>query len=272
MTDARIRRSALRSASDARRPRPPFLVWALLLAGMLPRDVPNRTMTAAAPSLPSADSVLARYYRAIGGLDRLLGVATRRMWGTYTEGAMVARTDIAWKRPDARRVNVHAPGFDYSEGFDGRTWEYSFQTQHLVVDTGAAADAGRRGAEFDESFVAAGRKGHQVSVLGVEDFAGHPAFRVRVILADGWVKEYLFDQVSGLILAMRKAMPIHATGPAVESLTSYEDWRPTNRLLQPYRFVERETGTGRLLTTLQWDSIRTNVSLNPEQIGRPHSP
>ena len=67
-------------------------------------------------------------------------------------------------------MNVHAPGFDYAEGFDGRTWEYNFQKQQLVVDTGAAADAGRRGAEFDESFVDYARKGHTVQSLGAESF------------------------------------------------------------------------------------------------------
>jgi hypothetical protein len=224
----------------------------------------------AGPQLPSADSVFNHYYRAIGGRERLEGVVTRRMWGTYSEGALVARTDMAWRRPALRRVNVHAPGFDYSEGFDGDTWEFNFQTHTLVVDTGAAADAGRRGAEFDESFVAYARKGHRVAVLGVEQFEGRPAYRVRVTLADGWLKEYLFDQESGLIVAVRKAMPIHASGPAVETLSSYEDWRPTlgGVLLQAHRFVERESRTGRVLNTLQWDSVRTNVTLKPWQLGR----
>jgi hypothetical protein len=220
--------------------------------------------------LPPADSVLAHYFRAIGGLDHLLGVGTRRMWGVYREGTMVAPTDMVWKRPDGRRVNVHAPGFEYSEGYDGQTWEYNFQSGKLVVDTGLAAAAGRRGAEFDESFVSYREKGHRVTVVAVEKFAGRPAYRVRVTLVDGWVKEYLFDQESGLIVALRKAMPIHARGPVVESLSSYEDWRASLGLLQPHRFVERESGTGRLLNTLQWDSIRTNVSLGPKELGRPH--
>ena len=116
----------------------------------------------------SADDIIARYYRAIGGHDRLAGITTRHMWGTYSEGSLTASTDIVWKRPMIRRVNVHAPGFDYAEGFDGKTWEYNFQKQQLVVDTGAAADAGRRGAEFDESFVDYRARGHTVELLGAE--------------------------------------------------------------------------------------------------------
>jgi hypothetical protein len=217
----------------------------------------------------SADDIIARYYRAIGGHDRLAGITTRHMWGTYSEGSLTASTDIVWKRPMIRRVNVHAPGFDYAEGFDGKTWEYNFQKQQLVIDTGAAADAGRRGAEFDESFVDYPAKGHTVQLLGAESFAGRPAHRIRVTLADDWQKEYVFDDGTGLIVALRKAMPIHATGPAVTSVTAYEDWRKEGGLLQPHRFTERDVQSDRLLNTLQWDSIRTNVSLSARELGRP---
>ena len=218
---------------------------------------------------PTADEVIAHYYRAIGGHDRLEQVVTRHMWGTYSEGTLDAKTDIVWKRPSLRRVNVHAPGFDYSEGFDGRTWEYNFQKHQLVVDTGAAADAGRRGAEFDESFVDYARKGQTVQMVGAESFESRPAHRMRVTLADGWQKEYVFDDSTGLILALRKAMPIHATGPAVTSITAYEDWRREGGVLQPHRFTEHDARAGRLLNTLQWDSIRTNVDLSASELGRP---
>ncbi|MEP7065167.1 MAG: hypothetical protein ABI889_03970 [Gemmatimonadota bacterium] len=217
----------------------------------------------------SADAIIAHYYSAIGGRDRLEQVDTRHMWGSYSEGSLNARTDIVWRRPSLRRVNVHAPGFDYSEGFDGETWEYSFQKKQLVVDSGAAADAGRRGAEFDESFVDYGKKSHDVELVGAELFADQPAHRLRVTLADGWQKEYVFDDSTGLVLALRKAMPLHATGAAITSITSYEDWRAEGGLLQPHRFVERDVQSGRLMNTLQWDSIRTNVKLSGSELGRP---
>jgi hypothetical protein len=221
------------------------------------------------PAAESPDAIIARYYRAIGGYDRLERITTRHMWGVYSEGSLTATTDIAWKRPALRRVNVHAPGFDYSEGFDGRTWEYNFKSQQLVVDTGAAADAGRRGAEFDESFVDYARKGHVVSLVGGERFADRPAHRIRVSLADGWEKEYIFDDSTGLILALRKAMPLHATGAPITSVTLFEDWRAEGGVLQPHRFTERELQSGRLMNSLRWDSIRTNTDLGARELGRP---
>lgn len=230
---------------------------------------PNAGATDSLAAASTPDAIFAHYLRAIGGQARLEHIESRHMWGVYSEGTLTAKTDMVWKRPMWRRVNVHAPGFDYSEGFDGRTWEYNFQSRKLVVDTGAAADAGRRGAEFDDSFVDYARKGHQVSMVGAESFEDRRAHRVRVALADGWEKEYLFDDSTGLILALRKAMPIHATGAPVTSVTTYEDWRTEGGVLQPHRFVERDLQGGRLLNSLQWDSIHTNVDMGARELGRP---
>ena len=252
------------------RSRRPLAVLLAMATMALPGCVRHHRENARiAPSVTTPDAIFTRYYDAIGGRDRLERIQSRHMWGVYSEGALTASTDIAWKRPALRRVNVHAPGFEYSEGFDGRTWEYNFQTQKLVVDTGAAADAGRRGAEFDESFVDYARKRHQVSVLGAEAFDGRPAHRVRVVLEDGWAKEYVFDDSTGLILALRKAMPLHATGAPITSVTTYEDWCSINGVLQPHRFIEREVPSGKLMNSLKWDSIRVNVDLGPRELGRP---
>ena len=195
------------------------------------------------------------------------------MWGRYDEGNTHATTDIAWERPRLRRVNVHAPGFEYSEGFDGRiVWEYNHLTKRAVVDTGAAEAAARRGAEFDESFVDYAAKGSTVLLMGIDSVSGKTAYRLRVTLSDGWEKDYYFDAVTHLILALRKAMPIHASGPAVESITEYGDWRQESGLLQPYKFVERVVRTGRILNTLEWDRITSNGVIAKAELIRPATP
>jgi hypothetical protein len=232
--------------------------------------------TLAPPSSPSvgraatADDVIREYYSAVGGHDRIVAIHNRRMWGHYNEGDLHAATDIAWARSGVRRVNVHASGFEYSEGFDGHTvWEYNHLTNHAVADTGAAEAAGRRGSEFDESIVDYGAKDYTVLLLGMDSVGARPAYRVRVTLTDGWVKDYCFDPATHLILALRKAMPIHATGAPVESLTDYGDWRSESGVLQPYSFTERDVRTGRIMNTLQWDRITSNVEISAADLGEP---
>lgn len=215
----------------------------------------------------SADSVVARYYTAIGGHDALLGDTTLAFSGHYEEGTFKAQTTILWKRPNLRRVSVIGPdGFPYLEIFDGvNEWEASEAFNRPVQhDTGAAERAGRRGAEFDESFVDARAKGQQVESMGSSTLEGRTVYGLRVTLRDGWTKEYFFDAESGLLVALRKAMPVHASGPDVVSLSFYRDYRKVGRVLRPFAQEERNVATNALMNTLRWDTIVANVAIRPE--------
>src|SRR5690349_24086091 len=236
---------------------------ALAIAVNRPRGVPHPAC--ATP----ADRLIDDSRAAIGGYAAAEHIRTRRMRGTYDEGTLHATTDIAWARPATRRVNVHAPGFEYAEGFDGSTWEYNFATRALKRDSGAAADAGRRGAEFDESFIDARAKGHHVELVVLDTRDQRETCALRVTLADGWEKEYYFDPRTYLFVAVRKAMPVHAPGAEVTSLSYYSDWRRVSGVLTPHTFIERERGSGRTMNILHWDLIELNPELTPMELEVP---
>ncbi len=234
----------------------------LLMAFALP-FVPH---SSAAPD-PSAiaDSIVARYYTAIGGREKLLADSTLRMSGTYQEGSFNAIGTMLWRRnPNARRVSVTASdGFAYVEIFDGsNVWEYSEMFHKPAqLDTGAAERAGRRGAEFDESFVEYRTKGHRIQSAGRQKLDGRDADRIVVALSDGWVKEYYFDPSTGLMIALRKAMPLHARGEDIESLSYYSDYRKVGNVLRPFSIDERNVRTGKLMNSVRWTSIQANAPI-----------
>lgn len=211
----------------------------------------------------TAEAIIARYYAAIGGHDSLIADTTLRMSGSYQEGDFKAAGTILWRRsPLARRVAVTAPdGFAYVEIFDGKhEWEFSERfSKPADLDTGAAERAGVRGSEFDESFVDYASKGHRVESRGKTLLDGHDVYQLHVVLADGWEKEYYFDAATGLIFAMRKAMPLHAKGSDIESLSYFSDYRKAGHVLRPFRAEERNTKTGKLMNTVIWNTIEANV-------------
>ena len=229
------------------------------------RSPSTQVMSSVAPE--DADQVLAQYYEAIGGFDRLKSITTRYMHGRYDEGTIHGTTEIFHERPQLRRVNLFTPQWDHLEGFDGQTWEYhrdaGQSNGHLVRDSigGAAELAQRRGSEFDESFVAYRARGFQAKLMGREPLGELEAYRVRVTRTDDWTVEYYFEVHSHLLLAVRKAMPLHAQGPDVRSLTFYSDWRFVRGVLVPFAGEERNTDTGALMSTLKWDLIQFNVPI-----------
>ena len=79
---------------------------------------PHASAADAHAAEPTPDAIFAHYFRAIGGRDRLEHIESRHMWGVYSEGTLTAKTDMVWKRLMWRRVEVHAPGFDYSQRVD----------------------------------------------------------------------------------------------------------------------------------------------------------
>lgn len=230
---------------------------------------PSRSPNGVTPSasLLTVEQVLAQYYEAIGGYDRLRAVRTRRMRGHYTEGSLHAATEVLQERPLLRRVSLFTPKFDHIEGFDGQTWEYHRDANqshgHLVRDTigGPAELAGRRGAEFDESFVDYRERGFNATLLGRASLGELEVYRVRIIRNDNWTLDYYFDVYSHLLIAKQKAMPLHAEGPDVESITFNSDWRFVSGLLVPFAGEERNTKTGAIMNTLLWETVEFNVPL-----------
>ena len=220
----------------------------------------------------SVDQVLAQYYEAVGGYDQLKSVRTRHMRGRYHEGSLDATTEIFHERPQLRRVSVLTPKWEHIEGFDGQTWEYHRDagtvTGHLVRDTlgGPAELAQRRGSEFDESFVDYAQRGFAAQLVGRERVRDLDVYRVRIVRSDGWALEYYFDVHSHLLVALRKAMPLHAQGADVESMTFYSDWRFVSGLLVPFSGEERNVQTGAVLNTLTWDMIEHNVPIRRQDI------
>lgn len=228
---------------------------------------------AAIDTIPS-DSIIAHYYAAIGGHTALLADTTLSLSGHYQEGDFKAQTTILWKRPTFRRVSVVLPeGFAYVELFDGHDeWEFAETFDRPVQhDTGAAERAGRRGAEFDESFVDYRAKGQRVQSKMPTTIEGRAASVLRVTLRDGWVKDYYFDVESGLLVALRKAMPLHASGADVVSLTYFRDYKRVGAVLRPFAQEERNVSTGALMNTLRWDSITPNVAIRREAFVQPGS-
>jgi hypothetical protein len=219
----------------------------------------------------SADQIINRYLQALGGHKKLKAIKTLRLTGKYEEGGSSFGTYIEWKRPNFRVVVVGIPDEVYREGFDGTSWEYSGGKVKVTEPSSEAGKTARRGAEFDESIVDYRKKGHRVEFIGQEKLNDSDVYHLRVILNDGWVKDYYLDTKTYLITGLRKAMPLHTVGPDIESLSMYEDYKPVAGVLFPHSFVQRNIKTGKVMNTLHWERIEANVKIDKTHFSPPKS-
>ena len=244
-------------------------VTAIGCAGSVPSGVGSSERAYAATSVTQ---VLGEYFDAIGGYNRLKNVRVRRMEGVYREGNMVAPTEIVHVRPNLRRVTVHGGAWDHYEGFDGSAWEFhrdSGSVGRLTRVKGEAELAILRGVEFDDSFVDYAARGFGASVAGPEIVQGLNVYRVRITRTDDWVVDYLFDVHSHLLVGFQKAMPLHAKGAPITSLTLYQDWRFVRGLLVPFSGVEINLSNGETMSSLHWNSISFNGPVDPAELRPP---
>lgn len=215
------------------------------------------------------DKIINNYYRSIGGYEKLKKIRTLIRKGTYIEPAYnlilpTAKTES--KRPNFRLVGNPAEGF--AEGFDGASWEY-FKEKGVIRSKGEAEAATRRGAEFDESFVDFREKGHQVTLEGITNLGINKVYDLKVVLNDGWIKHYYLDVKTNLVIGLKKAMPVHAKGKAVETITFISGYKPVNGVLFPFEFIERKTSDGSLLNALLLNSIEANVEIENSRFSPP---
>jgi hypothetical protein len=127
----------------------------------------------------------------------------------------------------------------------------------------------RHGTELIDSLTDAKALGAHVELAGVEAFAGRPAYKFHVTLADGFEKDLFVDGRSFLIAGDRRAAPVHAFGVAVQSENRFGDYRPVNGVLFPFTVQEVEIATGKELNSVTCQSITVNEKFDASYFSPP---
>lgn len=219
----------------------------------------------------SVNQILDRHVQALGGQKNIDAVHTVVEHLEYQEGPHVnPNAFLARMRPYYKTIadpNDKNPGI--SEGYDGSAWEYYSDPGVVIRTVGAAAASTRHGLEIFDSLVDYKLLGTRVELSGLENFAGAPAYRLRVTLSDGYEKELFVDPNSFLIVGDRRAAPIHAFGEPVRSENRISDYRRISGVMFPFSVREIEVATGKELNSVTVQSLTVNRELEPSFFGPP---
>jgi hypothetical protein len=220
---------------------------------------------------PSVDEIVSRYVAARGGYEKLKAIRTLIFRGVYREGDYSSpRAAMSLMRPYLKLVgDAEAPNPDFAEGYDGSAWEYYGDPGVVLRTVGAASAAGRHATAIDGPLVDYRERGWRVAVAGVETIAGRSAYRLKITMPDGFEQEEFIDAETWLLVAERKAAPIHAFGQAVATEERIEDYRPVAGVLFPFSRREVEIASGKTLNEIRWTTITANRELDPKRFSPP---
>ncbi|MCE9669640.1 hypothetical protein LY474_17740 [Myxococcus stipitatus] len=187
---------------------------------------------ACAQEKATLQTVIDKHLKALGGRERLQAAKTFQLTALLKEGDKVTTSTIRRARPNLMRTDVEGGGTRVSKVFDGQQgWkvEGTAAPQRLDAETNAiVADT----ASFDDVLMDPKARGFTVTLAGVEEVEGAPAY--KLVLTRGANSEIrLIDQER--FLEVRRTYAGTYQGKAFRKTVSFFDYRAVDGIQVSHR-------------------------------------
>jgi outer membrane lipoprotein-sorting protein len=196
-------------------------------------------------SAQTLDEVLAKNYKAKGGLDTLKAVKTTRVTGTITIGPGIeAPFVLEQKRPNMMRMEITVQGMAIVQAYDGKVgWQLNplggrKDPEPMSEDSLKQAE---EQADMDGPLIDYKAKGHTVELLGKEKVEGSDVYKVRVTLKNGDVRDFFIDADS--FLEIRTEGKTKVRGSEVEGESSIGDYKEVSGMMLPFAMEMGQKGS-----------------------------
>jgi len=205
-----------------------MVVAALALAGLAAGAAGQATA-------PGVDDLLAKYFAARGGLEKLKGMTTMRMTGRVEAGGQQMEMVIVSKRPNLMRQEMTVMGQKIVTAFDGtRVWAINPLTGSSTpqVMPGPQAQTMKEQADFDGPLVDYRAKGNKIERVGTDKVDGRETVKLKVTVKGGGVVTLDIDAATFLEVRLTREVDVSGTSTRIETLMS--DFRDVSGLMMPH--------------------------------------
>jgi hypothetical protein len=238
-----------------------------LLVGLLATACLASTLSA-----QTADDIIAKYIKTIGGMEKIQAVKSLRRTGTFIGGGgFEANVVQENKRPNMVREEFSLQGMTAINAYDGKAgWKIDpFQGKK---DAESLSEEELHGilldADFDEPLINYQQKGNKVELVGMDQIEGTDVYKLRVSLPNGDVRHYYMDTDSYVPIRMEERRLIR--GSEREFETTLGDYKEVNGWLMPFSIESGPKGQDK--STVTYEKIEANVPLDDRRFARPVAP
>jgi hypothetical protein len=217
----------------------------------------------------TADEIIARYLKTVGGMDKIQAVKTLRRVGKYNGGggfeAIIVQEN---KRPNLVREEFSLQGMTGINAWDGRTG-WKIDPFGGKKDPEALSEDEMRGivedADFDEPLVNYREKGNKVELVGTDQIEGTDVYKLRVTLKSGDVRTYYMDTDYFVPIKMDETRTIRGTEQEIE--TTLGDYKEVAGWFMPFSIESGFKGQGKGKVT--FERIDANVPIEDSRFVKP---
>jgi hypothetical protein len=215
------------------------------------------------PAGPTAEQLLDKYVRALGGAMAIDKINSRVMKGTIGVGEKSLPIDVYSKDPEMRISYTHMPDGDSVTAFNGHegwlaTPGHPLREMHGSDLDGAAIDADLHLATHLKTMFT------EMRVRGAQKADGNEAYEVLGERAGKPPIQLYFDKQTGLLARLVRYGET-ALG-WLPTQIDYADYRETNGVKIPYRWTLARP-SGRF--TIQVSDVKQNVEVEDAKFAKP---
>jgi len=221
-------------------------------------------------SSQTADEIIAKYVKAVGGADKMAAMTTLRRTGKFIGGGgFEAKVVQENKRPNKVREDFIIMGMTGITAYDGSNG-WKIQPFGGKKDPEALGEEEMKGivedADFDGPFIDYKAKGNTVEYMGMEPVEGTDAYKLKVTLKNGDVFFYYFDTDYYVPIKIDTKRLIR--GEEIEYETSIGDYKEVSGVYMPFYNESNLKGSQDKQKT-QYDVIEANVAVSDSLFQEP---
>ena len=218
----------------------------------------------------TADEIIAKYVKTVGGMDKIQAVTTLRRSGKIAlGGGFEAQVVQESKRPNKVREEFLFQGMTGVNAYDGKTG-WKIEPWQGKKDPEALSEEEMRqiveDADFDEPLVNYQQKGNKVEFVGMEQVDGTDAFKLKVTLASGDLRYYYMD--TDYYVPIKIEMKRMIRGAEQEFETSLGDYKEVAGWYLPYSVETGRKGTEDK-QKITFTTIEANVAIADTRFAKP---
>ena len=227
-------------------------------------------LLAAPASAQTAEEIVAKYIKTVGGAEKIQAVKTLRKMGIFNGGGGFEAPILEEnKRANMVRQEFSLQGLTAVNAYDGKTgWKIEpwqgkkdpeplgeEETKQILEDS-----------DFDGPLVNYQQKGNTIEFVGMEPVEGTDAFKLKVTLASGDVRYYFMDTDYYVPIKIETKRMIR--GAEREYETSLGDYKEVNGWYMPFSVESNVKGnSNRAKVTYQ--KIEANVPMDDARFRMP---
>jgi len=227
-------------------------------------------LLAAHASAQTADEIIAKYIKTVGGMEKIQAVKTLRRTGIYNAGGgFEVPISQENKRPNLVREEIEIQGLTGVNAYDGRNgwkiepWEGKRDAESL--GEGELKDI-LDDSDLDGPLVNYQQKGNKVEYAGTDQFEGTDVYKLKVTSPGGDVRIFYLD--SDFYVPIKIDTKRVVRGAEREYETILGNYKEVAGWYLPFS-VETGLKGSQSRTTVTYTKIEPNVSIDDSRFSAP---